>query len=38
VVKLPQGYNARDYEMIGFLQNTATGEILSAQKIVTSSI
>ena len=38
VVKLPQGYNARDYEMIGFLQNTATGEILSVQKIVTSSI
>jgi hypothetical protein len=37
-VKLPQGYNAQGYEVIGFLQNTATGEILSAQKIVTSSI
>jgi hypothetical protein len=38
LVKLPQGYNSRDWEAIGFLQNTATGEILSAEKIVTSSI
>jgi hypothetical protein len=36
-VKLPQGYNAQGWEVISFLQNTATGEILSAQKIVSSN-
>jgi hypothetical protein len=37
-VKLPQGYNVQNWEVISFLQNTSTGEILSAQKVVTSSI
>jgi hypothetical protein len=37
-LKLPQGFNTWDWEVVGFLQNTATGEILSAQKIVLSSI
>ncbi len=36
-VKLPQGYNAQAWEVIGFLQNTSTGEILSAQKVVISN-
>lgn len=33
-VKLPTGFNAQTWEVIGFVQNTATGEILSAQKVV----
>jgi hypothetical protein len=37
-VKVPQGYNTQGWEVISFLQNTSTGEILSAQKVVTSSI
>lgn len=35
-LKLPQEYNTHDWEVIGFVQNTLTGRILSAQKIVTS--
>ncbi|MBW4889419.1 DUF1223 domain-containing protein [Mucilaginibacter sp. HMF5004] len=37
-VKLPQGYNQQTWEVICFLQNSATSEILSAQKTVPSNI
>ncbi|WP_295651637.1 DUF1223 domain-containing protein [uncultured Mucilaginibacter sp.] len=37
-VKLPQGYNAQGWEVIGFVQNISNGEILSAQKVVLSGI
>jgi hypothetical protein len=32
-IKLPTGFNNQTWEVIGFVQNTLTGEILSAQKI-----
>jgi len=37
-IKLPQGYNTQGWEVIGFVQNTSTGEILSAQKVVIAGI
>jgi hypothetical protein len=37
-VKLPQGYNSNAWEAIGFIQNISTGQILSAQKVLTSNI
>ncbi len=32
-VKLPVGFNEQTWDVVGFVQNTTTGEILSAQKI-----
>ena len=37
-VKLPAGFNEQNWEVVGFIQNTSTGEIISAQKVVTSAI
>jgi hypothetical protein len=37
-IKLPSGYNQQTWEVIGFVQNTATGEVLSAQRIMNQSI
>jgi len=31
-IKLPQGFNANGWEIIGFVQNAATGEVLAASK------
>ncbi len=33
-IKLPVGFDAQTWEVVSFVQNTGTGEILSAQKIV----
>lgn len=37
-VKLPAGFNPQNWEVISFVQNTATGQILSAQKVVASGV
>jgi len=33
-IKLPAGFNPQTWQVIGFVQNTETGEVLSAQRIV----
>jgi hypothetical protein len=33
LVKLPQGFNSKDWDVIGFVQNTTNGEILTAERI-----
>ena len=30
--KVPQGYNAQNWEVVGFIQNSTTGEVLSATR------
>jgi len=37
-VRLPEGYNAQTWDIIGFTQNTQTGEVLSAQRISTQGV
>ena len=37
-VRLPEGYNPQTWDIIGFTQNTQTGEVLSAQRISTPSV
>jgi hypothetical protein len=37
-IKLPAGFNPQTWQVIGFVQNTATGEVLSAQKIVNQGV
>lgn len=31
-IKVPQGYNAQNWEVVGFIQNSTTGEVLSATR------
>ncbi len=37
-IKLPQGYNQQSWDIIGFVQNTLTGEVLSAQRITAPGV
>jgi len=31
-IKVPQGYNPQNWEVVGFIQNSTTGEVLSATR------
>ena len=33
-IDLPAGFNAKDWGIVGFIQNTRNGEILAAQKVI----
>ncbi|OCX53220.1 hypothetical protein BEL04_02620 [Mucilaginibacter sp. PPCGB 2223] len=35
---LPEGYNPQTWDIIGFVQNTSTGEVLSAQRITAQGV
>lgn len=37
-VRLPEGYNQQTWDIIGFTQNTSTGEVLSAQRITVQGV
>jgi hypothetical protein len=37
VLKAPQGFNTQDWEVIGFLQNAKTGEVIAASKAILSN-
>jgi len=37
-VRLPDGYNQQNWDIIGFTQNTQTGEVLSAQRITIQGV
>lgn len=37
-IKLPAGFNVQTWEVVSFVQNTATGEIVSAQKIINQGV